>query len=101
MLEQNSWVTSYSLFHILATKPNYHQLEHLNRIEKKTVKSSINPMTGFDCKDMKYTTDPVVFGQLGLRRRLSRCKEKGLYNYGILCLKHKQSSQYLNTSVLR
>ena len=50
---QGILVSSYSLFHILEIKTNYYQLENLKRIEKKIAKNLMNPITGFDCKDMK------------------------------------------------
>ena len=43
----------YSIFHILAIKTDYHQLENFKRIEKKIENKSINPIIGFDCKNMK------------------------------------------------
>ena len=44
---------SYSIFHILAIKTNYHQQENFQRIEDKIEKNPIYPIIGFDCKDMK------------------------------------------------
>ena len=68
--------TTQSIVYLISLQPkpcNYHQFENLKRIEKKIEKNSINPIIGFDCKDMKYKTihglDPTVLfdsNQLGM-----------------------------------
>ena len=49
----NNTAESYALFHILAIKTNYYQLENFKRIRQKIERNSINPIMSFDFEEMK------------------------------------------------